>query len=177
MAPSSSSNPAAHTIPTIPDPEPQQLHQSAQTTQQQAPQQHTQQPVHQLTTDLAVAVHGVQLLALLVHECHCQLGMRGLRLLVRKWEEVPAKYGGARVRGERVNDCAVPVRYISAAVTGREGMYAWEEVRGCVCVGAPEGWGVQGCRGVLPSGRETEPPRLGRPEPHFLSTILIRLSP
>ncbi|KXZ53094.1 hypothetical protein GPECTOR_8g85 [Gonium pectorale] len=48
-----------------------------------------------LTSDLAVANGNVEMLALLVSQCHCQLSVRGLRLLMHKWEEVPAAHGGA----------------------------------------------------------------------------------
>ncbi|PNW75519.1 hypothetical protein CHLRE_12g529850v5 [Chlamydomonas reinhardtii] len=48
-----------------------------------------------LTSDLAAASSNVEMLALLVAHGRCQLSFRGVRLLVRRWEEVPAKDGGA----------------------------------------------------------------------------------
>lgn len=51
-----------------------------------------------LTSDLAAASSNVEMLALLVAHGRCQLSFRGVRLLVRRWEEVPAKDGGALVR-------------------------------------------------------------------------------
>ncbi|KAG2453433.1 hypothetical protein HYH02_001656 [Chlamydomonas schloesseri] len=48
-----------------------------------------------LTSDLAATNNNVEMLALLVVHGHCQLSFRGVRLLVRRWEEVPAKDGGA----------------------------------------------------------------------------------
>ncbi len=51
-----------------------------------------------LTSDLAVSGYSIELLAVLVAECGCQLSMRGLRFLAHKWEEVPQqRYGGAQV--------------------------------------------------------------------------------
>lgn len=47
---------------------------------------------------MAVEAHSVEALALLVARFHCQLGYRGLKFLVRKWQEVPLEFGGAQVR-------------------------------------------------------------------------------
>ncbi|KAG2492717.1 hypothetical protein HYH03_009130 [Edaphochlamys debaryana] len=49
-----------------------------------------------LTSDLAVTSPNLEMLVLLVTEGRCQLSMRGLRLLVRKWEDVPPSCGGAQ---------------------------------------------------------------------------------
>ncbi|KAG2438699.1 hypothetical protein HXX76_005245 [Chlamydomonas incerta] len=48
-----------------------------------------------LTSDLAATNSNVEMLALLVAHGRCQLSFRGMRLLVRRWEEVPVKDGGA----------------------------------------------------------------------------------
>ncbi|KAG2498817.1 hypothetical protein HYH03_003010 [Edaphochlamys debaryana] len=71
-----------------------------------------------LTSDLAAATHNVELLALLVAECHCQLSMKGLRLMVRRWEEVTASCGGpVEVLIGVVRRCARPLSTVACVLT------------------------------------------------------------
>ncbi|KAG2483025.1 hypothetical protein HYH03_018105 [Edaphochlamys debaryana] len=49
-----------------------------------------------LATDIAASARNTELLVMLVAECGAALSRRGLRVLVRKWEEVPQRYGGAQ---------------------------------------------------------------------------------